>query len=117
MKLEKNHYKKKLKKKNKNNFFRINTFNIQQKIDVIEEEDNESSTSEKPKEKNIDSNINIKKEIKDEKIIDYIDFVYMINVQDEKLKDLINKCLKVNPDERISWEEYFEHPFFKQYEY
>ena len=48
---------KKQKKKNKNNFFRINTFNIQQKIDVIEEEDNESSTSEKPKEKNNKSNL------------------------------------------------------------
>ena len=30
-----------------------------------------------------------------EKIIDYSDFVYMINVQDEKLKDLINKCLTI----------------------
>ena len=30
-----------------------------------------------------------------EKIIDYTDFVYMINVQDEKLKDLINKCLTI----------------------
>ena len=100
MKLDKNHYKKKLKKKNKNNFFRINTFNIQQKIDVIEEEDNESSTSEKPKEKNIDSNINNEKEIKDEKIIDYnisnsfeiekraSDFSYnKDNYDDSKLKE------------------------------
>jgi hypothetical protein len=30
-----------------------------------------------------------------EKVIDYTDFVYMINVQDEKLKDLINKCLTI----------------------
>ena len=37
--------------------------------------------------------------------------------EDKQLEDLINKCLKVNPDERISWEEYFEHPFFRQYEY
>ena len=100
MKIDKNKYKKKLKKKNKNNFFRINTFNIQQKIDVIEEEDKESSTSEKPKEKNIDSNIKNEKEIKDEKIIDYninnsfeiekraSDFSYnKDNYDDSKLKE------------------------------
>lgn len=32
---------------------------------------------------------------------------------DAYLDDLINKLLVVNPDKRISWEEYFEHPFFK----
>ena len=30
-----------------------------------------------------------------EKEIDYSDFVYMINAQDEKYKDLINKCLSI----------------------
>ena len=34
-------------------------------------------------------------------------------IKDEKLKDLLSKLLVRNPDERISWEEYFEHPFFK----
>jgi hypothetical protein len=29
------------------------------------------------------------------------------------LADLIDKLLVVDPDKRISWEEYFEHPFFK----
>ena len=33
---------------------------------------------------------------------------------DAYLDDLINKLLVVNPDKRISWEEYFEHTFFKQ---
>ena len=37
--------------------------------------------------------------------------------EDKQLEDLIIKLLKENPDERITWEEYFEHPFFKQYEY
>ena len=37
--------------------------------------------------------------------------------QDRQLEDLLIKLLKENPDERITWEEYFEHPFFKQYEY
>ena len=34
-------------------------------------------------------------------------------IKDEKLKDLLSKLLVRNPENRISWEEYFEHPFFK----
>ena len=30
----------------------------------------------------------------------------------EELNDLINKMLKINVNERISWEEYFNHSFF-----
>ena len=37
--------------------------------------------------------------------------------EDKQLEDLLKKLLKENPDERITWEEYFNHPFFKQYEY
>ena len=37
--------------------------------------------------------------------------------EDLQLDDLIRKLLKVNPNERITWSEYFEHPFFNQYEY
>ena len=37
--------------------------------------------------------------------------------EDKQLEDLLKRLLKENPDERITWEEYFEHPFFKQYEY
>ena len=37
--------------------------------------------------------------------------------EDKDLNDLVRKLLKKNPDERISWKEYFEHPFFKKYEY
>jgi len=33
---------------------------------------------------------------------------------DDKLNDLINKMLKINYNERISWDEYFNHPFFNQ---
>ena len=36
--------------------------------------------------------------------------------KDNQLEDLLTKLLKENPDERISQEEYFEHPFFKKYE-
>ena len=32
----------------------------------------------------------------------------------EKLNDLLNKMLKININERISWNDYFNHPFFKQ---
>ena len=34
--------------------------------------------------------------------------------EDNNLNDLINKMLKINANERISWEEYFNHPFFKE---
>ena len=34
--------------------------------------------------------------------------------ENEELNDLINKMLKININERISWEEYFNHSFFKQ---
>ena len=37
--------------------------------------------------------------------------------EDRQLEDLLYKLLKRNPDERINWEEYFTHPFFRQYEY
>jgi serine/threonine protein kinase len=32
--------------------------------------------------------------------------------EDEKFADLINQLLVVNVQNRISWEQYFEHPFF-----
>ena len=34
-------------------------------------------------------------------------------ITDEKLKDLLSKLLVKEPENRISWEEYFEHDFFK----
>ena len=37
--------------------------------------------------------------------------------EDKKLEDLLKNLLKENPDEILTWEEYFNHPFFKQYEY
>ena len=35
--------------------------------------------------------------------------------QDPLLKDLLNKLLTVEPEKRISWDQYFIHPFFHQY--
>ena len=32
--------------------------------------------------------------------------------KDKLLDDLIVKLLEVNPDKRITWDEYFNHPFF-----
>ena len=32
---------------------------------------------------------------------------------DQHLDDLIRKLLKSNPEERITWDQYFNHPFFK----
>ncbi len=37
--------------------------------------------------------------------------------EDKKLEDLLKNLLKENQDEILTWEEYFNHPFFKQYEY
>ena len=37
--------------------------------------------------------------------------------ENSEIKDLLNKLLKLEPKERITWKEYFEHPFFKQYNY
>ena len=36
--------------------------------------------------------------------------------EDKLLDDLLNKLLKFEPDERISWEDYFLHPFFSNKE-
>ena len=38
----------------------------------------------------------------------------MKNTGDKLLDDLIKKLLKVDKKKRISWEEYFKHPFFKK---
>ena len=35
------------------------------------------------------------------------------STNDKELDDLIIKLLKYNPDERLTWNEYFNHPFFK----
>ena len=34
-------------------------------------------------------------------------------IKDEKLKDLMSRLLVENPEKRISWEDYFDHSFFK----
>ena len=33
-------------------------------------------------------------------------------INNTNLKDLLSKMLKFDPDERISWDDYFKHPFF-----
>jgi len=35
------------------------------------------------------------------------------SIKNEDFKDLIRKMLKINPANRISWKDYFDHPFFK----
>ena len=36
--------------------------------------------------------------------------------KDEDLKDLITKLVVIPSDERMNWEQYFSHPFFKKYQ-
>ena len=43
---------------------------------------------------------------------DYI-IEFDTTIQNHKFKDLITKMLKINPVNRLKWEDYFEHPFFK----
>ena len=35
------------------------------------------------------------------------------SIKNQDFIDLLKKMLKLNPKNRISWEEYFNHPFFK----
>ena len=53
---------------------------------------------------NGESEYQILKNIESNKQLKYCD--------NEKLNDLLNKMLKINIDERISWDDYFNHPFF-----
>ena len=48
------------------------------------------------------------------KQIDDLGNSVLVMIKDEKLKDLLSKLLVKDPDKRISWEEYFEHDFFKE---
>ena len=43
----------------------------------------------------------------------HIDIFFDKSIKDKDFKDLLNKMLKINPKNRLSWKEYFEHPFFK----
>jgi serine/threonine protein kinase len=38
---------------------------------------------------------------------------YFKQTNDEQLNDLIRKLLKPEPEERLTWDQYFNHPFFK----
>ena len=34
------------------------------------------------------------------------------SIKNKDFKDLIKKMIKLNPKNRISWDDYFDHPFF-----
>ena len=36
------------------------------------------------------------------------------SIDNQELNDLMKNLLKINPNERLSWEEYFNHKFFKE---
>ena len=36
------------------------------------------------------------------------------SIEDKDFKDLLINMLKINPKNRLSWEKYFEHPFFSK---
>ena len=45
--------------------------------------------------------------------IDNLKQSHFKKTHDANLDDLISKLLIPNPQDRLSWEQYFEHPFFK----
>ena len=49
--------------------------------------------------------------------LDNFNYVIKKIEEDLLLDDLIRKLLVADPNKRITWNEYFEHPFFKQFEY
>ena len=44
---------------------------------------------------------------------DNFDIKFDKEIQNEDFKVLIVNMLKINPKNRLTWEQYFEHPFFK----
>ena len=36
------------------------------------------------------------------------------DLNDTLLKELLTKMLKIDPNQRINWNEYFQHDFFKK---
>ena len=58
--------------------------------------------------RNIDSEISLLRDI------DYEKNLGLDQIKNNNLKDLINKILKIKLEERLSWDEYFNHPFFNQ---
>ena len=44
---------------------------------------------------------------------DNYQIIFSNNIEDNNFKDLIIKMLKLNPKNRLTWEEYFNHQFFK----
>ena len=43
---------------------------------------------------------------------DNFNIIFDPSIEDEDFKDLIKKMLKLNPKNRITWEQYFSHKFF-----
>ena len=58
-----------------------------------------------------DFNININ-DINDEDVESSLHTSKKRNSKDELLDDLLNKLLKYEPNQRLSWDNYFNHPFF-----
>ena len=44
---------------------------------------------------------------------DNYDIQFDESLKNEDFKNLLRKMLKINPNNRLKWEQYFSHPFFK----
>ena len=45
--------------------------------------------------------------------VDNLNIEFNKNIENKLFKDLIIKMVKLNPKHRLTWEQYFQHPFFK----
>ena len=50
-------------------------------------------------------------------LLDKQESICVIIKEDRKFENLINNILQKDIDNRITWEKYFNHPFFEQYKY
>ena len=45
---------------------------------------------------------------------DKLDIKFDGTISDDNFKNLLRGMLKLNPENRMNWEDYFNHPFFKR---
>ena len=74
-----------------------------------------SNNLKHPYKSNIYENIILYNEYYDK---DNYNIIFDNSIENDDFKDLVKRMIKLNPKNRISWDNYFHHPFFiKNYQY
>ena len=47
---------------------------------------------------------------------DDLDIEFDKSIKNDDFKDVVKRMIKLNPKNRINWEDYFKHPFFNKNE-